>query len=310
MAFKERAITFLGKQLDFGVAGLGEAMLRNWKPYFFGKEPFQVDIEGIKMLVRPKSPDLYVIYENMVNGQYEPTHDIGKVETAADLGANIGSATVWLEMRYAPKTIVAVEFEEENFRLLEKNLNNNGYEGDVIRLKKAVYSEDGKVGVKINKGHSGHHMVDEKSHDPVAESMSLDSVLKAAGIDKVDFLKMDIEGSERWILTEANKDLFLKRVRYVNMESHGPQQGGDDVEAAVKYFQSLGWSVRTKQVPYPGALRVEAFNPKILEQMGITVPDSPIAEERENRFKEAIDKTVEAVYQKAYALLGLLKPKK
>ena len=197
---------------------------------------------------------------------YRPSEDIGRVKTAVDLGATIGDSTLAMLIDYNPEKIVAVEMDPTNFGLMQENLERNGFGGQVIAVNKAIYNREGMVGIKLSVN-TGHHMATDERRRVNVETVTLRNLLKEAEMEgQIDCFKMDIEGAERLVLTGKNRGTF-EGVRYVTMEAHGPELGGENVQDSVNYFQQLGFRVKTRPTPYKGGLMVEAFNPKILDQM-------------------------------------------
>jgi FkbM family methyltransferase len=257
-----------GSDSMVGVEGLKGLYKKHWREFFFGTRPFEIKTASGAVLIRPRSfADIYQVQEVMNNKQYEPTEDIGRVNNAVDLGASFGDSTLWLLKRFQPETLIAVEMDPGNFRLLEQNLARNEYEGQVLTVNKAVYKEDGIVGVIINHLHKGHGMVKEGNRNQT-EAITLKTLLEECGMEDVDYLKMDIEGAEKFVCTEENEDLFMERIRYVHMEVHDEFQGGQDMQKTIEYFEKLGYKVKTKPAAFKGALMLEAFNPAILKKMG------------------------------------------
>ena len=64
------------------------------------------------------------------------------------------------------------------------------------------------------------------------------ALLELTGISRIDFLKIDIEGSEFMILP----DLPFEKIAYVSMEVH---QGMGDVAALIQTFRNNGFDVIT-----------------------------------------------------------------
>jgi hypothetical protein len=61
-------------------------------------------------------------------------------------------------------------------------------------------------------------------------------------------LKIDIEGAEKYLLTEENAPLFQRRVGYILLETHSLNDFR--VEQAVAYLSGLGFRLAMTRTPY------------------------------------------------------------
>lgn len=93
--------------------------------------------------------------------------------------------------------VFAFEPDPQNFLLLRKNVEINGYK-NVILINKAVANNNGKLKLYLCDENKGDHGIYD-SHDGrdsvEIESVRLDDYFKDHG-GKIDLIKMDIQGSE------------------------------------------------------------------------------------------------------------------
>lgn len=128
-----------------------------------------------------------------------------------DIGANVGIATIWWKLRFPKARIVAVEADPAIFALLESNIKRFGFEG-VELINAAAWISDGVLKFQSD-GSDGGRVSDSGTE---VTSISLSSIID--GFDKVDFLKLDIEGGERIVLPAIEES--LKRVNTLFCEYH------------------------------------------------------------------------------------------
>jgi FkbM family methyltransferase len=122
----------------------------------------------------------------------------------ADVGANIGYHTLLAAKLVKPNgRVYAFEPSPDNYQLLVKNINLNGYSSYVIPINKAVDSTPGELKLFLSPENRGdHRSFDSKvfDYDPYRQwiaikSVSLDSFfMKERRIP--DVIKMDIQGYE------------------------------------------------------------------------------------------------------------------
>jgi FkbM family methyltransferase len=133
-----------------------------------------------------------------------------------DCGANIGLSALYFKKLYSNATVLAYEPDTENFQLLQKNIAQNNLHGVECR-QKAVwinnsmlsFASDGSQGSKIAVNDAGRKQVQ-------VQAERLADILKE---NKVDFLKIDIEGAEVDVLKDCEP--FLENVQQLFVEYHG-----------------------------------------------------------------------------------------
>ena len=156
-----------------------------------------------------------------------------------DLGANIGLASVYFSALMPDASVVAVEPDEDNCRLLRKNckwlLDNNR-----LKVFRAfIAAHDGTAG--IDRGHSSWAFQKVDTIDATHEAVpcvSMDHLLTDSRFDLIDLLKCDIEGSERELF--ANCAPWIGRVSHLVCETHRPYLNSDlynDLRAAGWNFE-------------------------------------------------------------------------
>lgn len=155
-----------------------------------------VEIQGSKMFVNQ-------LFRNAsFSGIWEPLQteivkkEIKKGDIIIDLGANIGYYTLLFSRLVGNEgKVYAFEPDPNNFALLEKNVKENGYTNIVLE-QKAVSDFEGTTKLYIsNINTGGHRIFDIGANEEFIkiETIKLDDYLQDK---KVDFIKMDIQGSE------------------------------------------------------------------------------------------------------------------
>lgn len=156
-------------------------------------------VDGHKMLL-DSTDSLYL----SINGEYEvlETSLVKKVvkpdNIVVDIGAHIGYYTLIFAKLVGPTgKVFAFEPDPENFSLLKKNIEMNGYK-NVILVQKAIADKNSKIKLYLSEENKGDHRIydsfDNREFVEV-EAIKLDDYLKDY-LDKINFIKMDIEGAE------------------------------------------------------------------------------------------------------------------
>lgn len=129
-----------------------------------------------------------------------------------DLGANIGLTTIALANLCKKGKIVAIEPIPDTFNLLKKNILQSG----VTNVKEYDFAVGNKEGTSIMQGlHSflaGSFIADSYSASSQEFTVkvpirTLDNVFDLFEMDRLDFIKIDIEGYELFALEGAKKIL-------------------------------------------------------------------------------------------------------
>ena len=124
--------------------------------------------------------------------------EIKKGNIFLDRRANIGYYTlIFAELVGESGKVFAFEPDSTNFNILKRNIKLNGYQ-NIVPIQKAISNKTGKGKLYLSKYNRGAHMIynlDGKREFIEIETIRLDDYFKEPA-NKMDFIKMDIEGAE------------------------------------------------------------------------------------------------------------------
>lgn len=172
-----------------------------------------------RLTIRDNVADFWTLREIVVSEVYGGLKQhLGECRTIIDLGANIGLATLYFAEKFPQARIFSVEPESSNFAMLQLNAHKLARKGRCVLLQAAVWSEDSSLDV-LDPG-VGHNafVFGEKSGGEV-RGLSMMSILECSGFERVDLLKVDIEGAEVELFRRGLD--WLPRVRAIVIEFHG-----------------------------------------------------------------------------------------
>ncbi len=146
-----------------------------------------------------------------------------------DAGANIGLASIYFANKYPTAKIIAVEPEQSNFQLLKSN--TAPYE-TILPVQAALWNHNGKINlVDPGLGHwafmtedenTGEHALGAFRHQ--VKAMTVDRIIADHGLDRIDVLKIDIEGAEREVFQDTSA--WIDRVDALIVELHERMKPG------------------------------------------------------------------------------------
>lgn len=170
------------------------------------------------------------IYVDVLNGKSDMV--------ILDIGANIGVVTQ--HMREHAKKVYAIEPSSEHFEALAKNKEFNGWDNVEI-FNVAVADKDGEMTLhKLGTNRTCNSLVNNYGDEgQKVKTVALDTFFEENKIDKVDFVKLDVEGAEDLILRSEGFKKVYEKIDNIEIEFHYPNW----MELAA-YMESLGFTVR------------------------------------------------------------------
>jgi len=137
-----------------------------------------------------------------------------------DLGGNIGFGSVFLAQLFPAATFAVVEPDPRNVPLLRRNLAGNGVRATVVDA--AIGAEPGTLRLRWGLDPACSSLDGTGLHDLAGSTevrvVDVPEVLRAASWDRVDLVKIDIEGAEEELL--ARNNTWLERVDAILIEIH------------------------------------------------------------------------------------------
>jgi FkbM family methyltransferase len=156
-------------------------------------------------------------YFDSIGGGFEPEFDhicndfVRDDYVCVDLGANIGMKSLLLPQYLPDGCVVAIEAAPKIAALLEQNIARSGRRNIKI-VKTAIGDRDGSVRFKEASAYG--HISSDGEEVPVRK---LDSVVAELRLERLDFVKIDVEGYEFPIL-RSSTDLLNRHQSLVLFE--------------------------------------------------------------------------------------------
>lgn len=183
-----------------------------------GTQPLPVKLRKLNhpIFVRPNTQDAITLIDNVIRGEYDyvQTPD-NSPRWMIDAGAYIGDTSAFFLSKYKDLKAIALEPNTTNYSLAETNLKPYGERA--VLLNKGLFTIDGITsfsgdGTDGSIGETGVQI----------DCVCIASLLERFCIQKLDILKMDIEGAEENIFRSA-PELWLNRIGLLIIEVHSSE---------------------------------------------------------------------------------------
>jgi FkbM family methyltransferase len=189
-----------------------------------GQQPSSVIFRnGIRIDSPKDNPLLEIVYEVFFRKVYNPVQlPIVPEDIVVDLGSNVGVFTVFAAQR-TRNTIHAIEPFPENVEFLNRNIAANGLQ-NVITHRVAITDRVGSAKLFLTGISGGHLLFDHDITGPLEKYIEVPAITLTRFMDdnhleRIDYLKVDCEGSEGAILLSTPEE-YLRRIKKIGMEFH------------------------------------------------------------------------------------------
>ena len=156
-----------------------------------------------------------------------------------DCGSNIGLSVIYFKNLYPGAHIIAFEPDETNFEILNLNIQNNGLTNIELH-KSAVWITNGEISFEAKESEASH--ISDNTSDFKVSSIRLRNIIDS--YQKVDFLKLDIEGAEYQVMRDIEN--ILSKVENLFLEYHGKVEEAYKLNEILTFLNNCGFSIYIK----------------------------------------------------------------
>lgn len=196
--------------------------------------------------LRPGTTDRNVFREVFLFREYNFNIDEAPA-IIIDAGANIGLASIFFKTRFPNAAIYAIEPDSSNFKILQQN--TAPYTG-IKAIQSAVWSSDVYLKIKNKDENAWAFEVQESTEQESGSfpAVCIKTLMEQNVIERIDLLKLDIEGSERELFS-TNYEYWLPRTKIIVIELHDWMKEG----CSRSFFRAIS-NYRFKVSVYGGML--------------------------------------------------------
>jgi FkbM family methyltransferase len=244
-SFKERVIllyNFLfGEILPFGHIYIREAVAvikaspSSFKLEFEQSEynniliKFMLNAKAVQLEIRKKSSDFAVFkqvfieneYEGLINDIKRFPYSIDADVTMLDVGANVGFTTVYVKSYFPSLKILAIEPYSPNVIQMKRNLSLNNI-SSVVVFEGGIWTNNAILSFKtdfLDSREWAVALVDDGKADGVL-CKTISTLKQDFNLEKIDIIKMDIEGGEKELFMNDNFLSVLNEINVLAVEIH------------------------------------------------------------------------------------------
>jgi FkbM family methyltransferase len=234
---------------DFGSSGL---VIRDFDSFFNAVEA-TLDSNGLQTvdfseltLHKVKNSENSFYFHNICEPEHVTDLYIKKSnakigDVIFDVGAYCGTQSIyWSKIVGESGKVICFEPDSRNYDVLKKNIDLHNA-SNITALKLGLFSED-KTIYFSNNGSMGSQVIKEGNENTSEiQVRTLESIFKELNLTKLDFIKMDIEGSEMEVLKSSKefiqklKPSFIIEPHYIN--------GVLNKDEIIDFFQSINFKV-------------------------------------------------------------------
>lgn len=198
------------------------------------------------------SASFLFIYNEVFKKEIYKFRSTSQVPYIIDAGANIGLSVIYFKQLFPGAEIVAIEPDTFIFETLKCNIDSFQYE-NVELVNRALWDEDtilkfhsegadaGRIATSIDKG---------KLIQVQAERLAK----YLAERNRIDFLKMDIEGAEYKVLMDSKN--YLNKVQNIFVEYHSFIGKDQDLPELLEILKGAGFRLN---INTPGLVSASPF---------------------------------------------------
>lgn len=170
-------------------------------------------------------------------------------DVVIDGGAHVGTFSRFA-LRHGARKVIAFEPAAENVECLKRTFAEEMGERRLIVVPKALWNASGNLNLARGLNSAQSRVTSEQGGPGESvPAITLDEAAKQLSLDRVDFIKLDIEGAQRQALAGAAETIRQFGLRMVVCTYHLPDDGVKVTETVLRLRPSY-WMFATSEHAY------------------------------------------------------------
>ena len=203
---------------------------------------------GLMMLVKPGD---FISNEIIKTGSWEPEVTEKMISIAGstkglmvDVGANMGYFSLLWAALDPGNRVVSIEPVQRNISIITANIRMNGLDDRITLMPNAASNRRGLASFdtaeETETGHGGFSTTGSGGTNNMVTTIMLDDYF-----DRIDLLKIDVEGADSLVLMGANRLLMDRRIGTILYEVNEPRCKalGIPIDSASDFLRAHGYQV-------------------------------------------------------------------
>jgi FkbM family methyltransferase len=191
-------------------------------------EVYSYVLKGIKypIYIRAIRADMQSFVNTFIDPYLEMKPYMAGAKFVIDAGSNIGYTALLFANWWPEAKVVGLEPDRENFELAVKNTERYG---TVLIHQAGLWNETADLQIEAGQedGFVVRKVIDKSKvkKENLSRGISIDEIIKDVGTKQIDFLKFNIEGSEKEVFAE-HYTYWLPNTKCMLVELHDGKNAG------------------------------------------------------------------------------------
>jgi len=164
--------------------------------------------------VRPGSDDIDAVVNNVLREEYGQLPQSFAPKLIVDAGAYIGDTSAYFLSRFRSARVISLEPNPESHGRARMNLA--AYGERAVLLPNALW--DCATTLRMSSGQTGAAL--SSDGQAAVETITIPEIMSRFGTERIDLLKMDIEGAETTVI-RSGVGAWLQHTKLLLLETHG-----------------------------------------------------------------------------------------
>jgi FkbM family methyltransferase len=215
--------------------------------YLYKKESIRkVNRNNINLILDISNVVDHFIYFGYTEPVFDSVlEDVRKAKTIFDVGGNIGFTAMYFSTLNSTACIFAFEPHPKTFQRAQDNLSVNNFKNIYFQKLGLGDKPDTVKLFEVNSNNPGMNRIIPGNNDfphVTIEIDTIDNFVQVKGIEKIDFMKIDVEGFELSVLKGAAKT-FQKQlpILFIELDDDNLRENNSSAKELVELLSSYGY---------------------------------------------------------------------